>query len=276
MEQLALAHPRSVALKSFGRTIRGRDIHGLVIGNADNCAAFIGLVHPGESGPELIIPAVERILQNDGELLKHAGLAILPAVSIDQRERLVQGHPGYLRTNYNGVDLNRNFPGEWEVEYTYGLVTSDPDGITYRGAGPGSEPETQAMMAFLEQTKPRCVLSFHYLASLCGPCFLTTRFAKEDITFKERCLSYVTAYTRGFYGTGDIPVQLHFACSAGSMTSWLYREKGIPGFDLESDSDRINLARNDLTTIELLDEYTDRHYGGMVELLQLLGKAGVH
>lgn len=271
IEQLARKYPQLVTLKSFGRTIRGRDIRGLLIGNQENCAAFVGLIHPGESGPELIIPAVERIMQNDSELLAHVGLAILPSVAIDQRQRLVHGHPGYLRTNFNGVDINRNFPGDWEIEYTYGLVTTDPDAITYRGAEPASEPETRSVVSFMEQTKPRCVFSFHCLASICGPTFIATKYGRDDHHFRERLLPYVSAYTRGFYGVDDKPLKVHYDCSAGSLPNWLYKEMGIPCFDLEWDGEqKSKISHTDNTTIELLEEYADRHYRAMSELLRTM------
>jgi predicted deacylase len=52
------------------------------------------------------------------------------------------------RYNVRGVDLNRNFPGTWARQYR-------------TGRGPGSEPETRAMMRFIRKLQPTGVLSFH-------------------------------------------------------------------------------------------------------------------
>lgn len=270
MEQLANQHPDWIQPEIFGHTIRGRNIRGLWIGNKQPQIAFIGLIHPGESGPELIIPAIERLVNEHGELLQQVGLAILPAVNIDQRERLVQGHPGYLRTNFNGVDVNRNFPAEWEtIEYAYGLITSDPDGITYRGQRPGSEPETRAVMDFVRKTKPRCVFSFHSLASICGPTFLTTRFAKEDVEYERQVQPFVEAYTQGFYERQDVETHVRYSSSAGGLATWLYRELGIPGFDLEWDGrEESKVSHTDRTTRELLHDYQNRHYRAILKILK--------
>ncbi|TMV43842.1 hypothetical protein FE783_34315 [Paenibacillus mesophilus] len=272
MERLSAMYPQLVTLKSFGRSVRGADIRGLLVGNAARRAAFIGLIHPGESGPELIIPAVERLLRDNGDELAHAGLAILPAVSTDERERLVHGHPGYLRTNGSGVDINRNFPAEWEeTDYSYGLDTSDPDAITYRGPRPCSEPETRAVISFIHEAKPRCVFSFHCLASICGPAFFASKYARNDQAFSERSLPLLAAYTKGFYGLEDRPVRMSYACSSGSLPAWLYKELDVPGFDLEWEGEeRSRITHTDKTTRELLRDYQDRHYQGMLSVLREL------
>jgi len=270
MQILAETYPQKVQLREFGRTIRGNSIAGLVAGNPQNLIAFIGAIHPGESGPELIVPALERILQQHSELLEKIGVAILPSVCIDQREKMVQGNPWYLRKNFNQVDLNRNFPSEWEtVEYTYGLITSDPDAATYRGASPCSEPETCAVMNFIEATKPLCVFSYHCLAGICGPSFFTAKSAAEDMEFKERCEKFAAPFQNGFYGNTEKQTSMKFACTAGSLASWLYHEGKIPGFDLEWDGDeKSKISHTDNVTRELMAEYQHRHYQALLRLLQ--------
>ena len=51
------------------------------------------------------------------------------------------GSAASTRHNANGVDLNRNFPYRWQPQ----------DGVYESGAGPASEPETQAMQRFIER-----------------------------------------------------------------------------------------------------------------------------
>jgi hypothetical protein len=270
MQTLADAYPQKVTLRNYGQTIRGNSIQGLTAGNPNCVIALIGAIHPGESGPELIVPAVERILQEHPELLEKTGVAILPSVCIDQREKMVQGNPWYLRKNFNEVDLNRNFPANWEnTEYTYGLITADPDAATYRGPAPCSEPETRAIITFIEETKPLCVFSFHCLASICGPCFLTTKYGADDADFRKRCEQFALPYAQGFYGGVPKELALKFACTAGSLNSWLYQEYKIPGFDLEWDGEeKSKISHTDNTTRALLAEYQDRHYQALLRVLQ--------
>ena len=62
----------------------------------------------------------------------------------------------------NGVDLNRNFPALWEAEWDrpgcwdYMTLTS--------GSGPGSEPETQALMCFLLSRHVDALINYHSAA----------------------------------------------------------------------------------------------------------------
>lgn len=272
LQRLADVYPQLVRLREFGQTVRRRAIPGVVAGNPQRVVAFVGNVHPGESGPELMIPALERVVEEHAGLLAKTGVALLPSVCIDQREKMAHGTPWYLRKNFNEVDLNRNFPTHWEdTEYTYGLVTSEPDAATYRGPAPASEPETRAVMQFIEAVQPLCVFSCHCLASICGPCFLTARIAQDDVEFKELCARFIAPYTEGFYGHAVSELQLKFGCTAGSLPTWLYHTKNIPGFDLEWEGEeRSRIAHTDNTTRELLTEFQDRHYRAMVQMLRQL------
>lgn len=45
-----------------------------------------------------------------------------------------------------GVDINRNYPYQWEK-------SNRPSGQTFSGKGPGSEPETQALLKVMEEHK---------------------------------------------------------------------------------------------------------------------------
>jgi murein peptide amidase A len=64
------------------------------------------------------------------------------------------GQAGRKRSNDNGVDLNRNFPHEW------GPI-GVPGDSQYAGTGPASEPETQAMVNFMEQLRPDITIWYH-------------------------------------------------------------------------------------------------------------------
>jgi len=63
-----------------------------------------------------------------------------------------------------GVDLNRNWPYMWG----YDDVGSSPEpfDITYRGQSPGSEPETQALMDFINSHEFASVMNYHSYSNL--------------------------------------------------------------------------------------------------------------
>ena len=66
------------------------------------------------------------------------------------------------RDNDHDVDLNRNFPVNWKAEWNrdgcrdYALTTG--------GSGPGSEPETRAVMNFLSTHRVKALISYHSAA----------------------------------------------------------------------------------------------------------------
>ena len=65
-----------------------------------------------------------------------------------------------LHSPAEGVDLNRNYPFQWNASKDRGSK-SDPESAYYRGEQPASEPETQALMSLAKQEHFVASLSFH-------------------------------------------------------------------------------------------------------------------
>lgn len=68
------------------------------------------------------------------------------------------------RGNVRGIDLNRNFPtSNWRPDPVfYKSRANDARDIALSpGPSPASEPETQALIALIDQLKPRAVVSLH-------------------------------------------------------------------------------------------------------------------
>ena len=271
LEALADAAPELVRLTACGTTGAGRSIPRVQVGTGRRVLGLVGMIHGGESGPELIIPALERLSREATSLLRKTAIVAVPVVNIDAREQMVQGVPWYLRTTPQGVDLNRNFPAGWEnVEYGYGLDSSDPDSVTYRGPLAGSTPETQAVMSAFVETRPYAVLSFHWLASICEMPGFAARAGTDDADYMERCRHIMQAYAGGLYpGRSYRKGWCSFQTTAGSLPTWFYEQGGIPAFDLEGGtSPEAKPGLTDRTDPDLLEDFQERHRRAIEKVLQ--------
>ena len=271
---LAEAHPDTVTVDAIGQTVRGEKLRAIRIGKADRRIALVGALHAGESGPELMLPAFERILTRHKDLLTKVSIVAVAAVNLDERRRLAEGLPWYLRTNANGVDLNRNYPADWDtVDYGYGLISSDPDSMTYRGPAPAGEPETRAVMDLLCGEPIEAVFSFHCLASICGSHLLGPKAAAKDQDYMAKCLDLATAFCLGMDPTAPAAGVFRFGTCSGSLPAWCYRRLKIPAFDIEissRESEALAKCRVDRTDRPLLEEYQNRHTAGLVAVLEVM------
>jgi len=272
IEKIKRDFPDLVSAGFCGETCRKRKIPYLVVGKGKPILGLVGTVHAGESGPELIIPAIAGILKNKPELLEKAAIVAIPSLNIDSREQMVEGIPWYIRKNDVGVDLNRNFPAGWDqVSCNYGLDSSDPNSSTYRGAYPSSEPEVLAVMNFFSKYKPRVVFSFHFLAGICGLPGLVAQGADKSIAFKKQCQNLIGLYGKGLYPEQNYADNwLLFACSSGSLSRWFWEEFDIPCFDLEMgaiDKKGWEQCRWDRTDRTLLKDYQKRHQRAIENVL---------
>ena len=114
----------------------------------------IGVIHGNEdAGVQIVDELRERAQAGDGP----DGIELWLVESMNP-----DGQAAQDRHNANQVDLNRNFPLRW------GPIGSPGDG-QYAGTGPASEPETQAMVAFVSQLRPDIAVWYHQDANLIIP-----------------------------------------------------------------------------------------------------------
>ncbi|MGW4030820.1 M14 family zinc carboxypeptidase [Streptomyces sp. NPDC004838] len=84
----------------------------------------------------------------------------------------------------DGVDLNRNFSYKWG--YDNEGSSPDPFDETYRGAGPGSEPETKAIDAFQKRIGFEYGINYHSAAELIlyGVGWQVATSTPDDVMYK--------------------------------------------------------------------------------------------
>lgn len=278
LKQLAadMTHGQAVELSHCGVTGAGQPIPQLKIGTRGPRLVLVGLIHPGEAGPELIVPALAQILAIEPNLFDRVQVLALPSVNMDARQVQAEGVPWYLRRTLTGIDLNRNFPADWETPALgYGLDSRDPDAMTYRGPAAGCAPETQAVMAALQASPPDVLLSYHALASLCSLPAVYPRATAAADDYDHRCRRCIEAFASGCFP--DQRYDEKWAkpgTSSGSLPRWVHEQFNAPAFDLEMggpDPEEVVLAQADLTDRPLLHRYQQMHANGLRAMLRMMG-----
>lgn len=271
IDLLQKKYPAMVKVSQIGQTSLKRPYMALKVGHGKKCIAMVGAVHAGEAGPEMIMYILDKLLENNQDLLKKVSIVAIPSANPDMRDRLAKGNPWYLRRNTNMVDINRNFPANWtNVETTYGYSTDDPQSNTYRGMYPESESETAAIISFIKSHKPKLLFSYHCLASIAGETLAGSKEALQNKSFVERSDNYA----RMFWDAQDYrdPKQekVIYMCTAGSIPTWGYMALDMPAYDIEAPFDAVDLAKCklDQTDKELLKKYQDKHLKGIIALLK--------
>jgi len=120
---------------------------------------YVDGVHHGNEGmsAEAAFLFLQDVLERSATeptYLEGKRLVVTPVMNAD----------GYLedcRNNWNGVDLNRNYPYMWGMYGTSDTRGSCPASGTYRGPSEGSEAETQANMEMMREMNLYVYFSGH-------------------------------------------------------------------------------------------------------------------
>ncbi|MBV70380.1 MAG: hypothetical protein CMH52_03440 [Myxococcales bacterium] len=151
-----------MVLHAIGQSVEGRPIYAVQIKGTSEPRGAV-LVCANIHGVEFIAVEVALgLLQRAAEgcsrlkmLLETVDIWVIPTLNPDAYDRTWQQHGrgvlAELRTNANGVDLNRNFPRPSDAKTTWltfggwRLGSEDPANPFYRGASALSEPETRTL-----------------------------------------------------------------------------------------------------------------------------------
>ena len=195
----ARAARASIAARTVlvGHSVQGRAIVAHVLGSpaAKRRILLVGCIHGNECAGRAILAALEREPVRAG-----AQLWLVPSMNPD-------GEAADTRQNADGVDLNRNFPYEWQ-----------PGGgpTYYAGPRPSSEPETRAAMRLIERVKPTVTIWYHQhedLVDMAGGDRGVARRYAELSGLRATCLPFLpgtaTAWSNhGLPGTTAFVVEL--------------------------------------------------------------------
>ncbi|MER5996635.1 M14 family metallopeptidase [Streptomyces viridosporus] len=185
-------HPDLTKVVSIGRTIRGQDILALKLtrkaGKTKDGSKPAVLYMSNQHAREWITPEMTRRLMHHYLDNYRTDRRVKKIVDTTELWFVLSANPdGYDHTfasdanrlwrknlrdvngdgvigTGDGVDLNRNFPYKWG--YDDEGSSPRPAGQTYRGASPGSEPETRAIDAFQKRIGFTYGINYHSAAEL--------------------------------------------------------------------------------------------------------------
>jgi carboxypeptidase T len=235
---------------SIGKSLNGRELMAIRLNttargmepSSKPGIVFLGTHHAREHlSTEVPFLLVKHLIENRSKpevakLLATRDVYFIPLVNPDGAEYDIDGdiyhmHRKNMRGNANGsigVDLNRNYGFHWGE----GGASPSPNSDTYRGPAPFSEPESQAVKAFVESRKNlKILLSYHTYSELIlypwGHSYNPLPDAKALSAYKA--MAQKMASWTGY--TPQQSSQLYIA--SGDTTDWAWGELGIFSFTFE-------------------------------------------
>lgn len=145
----------------IGYSVKGRALEVYTFGDGEQARMIVAGIHGGDEWNTITLAnqLIKNVDQNPDIIPENVTLYILPNLNPDGEAR---AHNKHGRVNHNGVDLNRNFPVNWKIDWERsGCWNSLP---TSSGTGPGSEAETQALMNFIDSHNIQVLISYHSAA----------------------------------------------------------------------------------------------------------------
>jgi protein MpaA len=112
-----------------------------VLGSGTDVVLILATIHGNEWAGTPLCQALVSKLRFDVRTMENKKVVVIPVANPD-------GYAAKRRTNFRGVDINRNFPTSNRVD-------------TPRNGAALSEPESQAIMNVLGEFRPRRIVSIH-------------------------------------------------------------------------------------------------------------------
>ena len=226
------------SLKAFpiGKSVLGREITALCIGNPRGAVLFAGGIH----GLEWLTTSLmlrfchefTHALENGGHVseinvgraMRNRSLVIIPCLNPDGVEIALNDDSGTWQANANGVDLNHNFDAGWkllrEMEQEHGICGPGP--TRYGGPHPNSEPETRAAVTFCMTWRPRSLYTFHSQGEE-----IYYHYGKNTPN-RSRIIAHILAASSGYTATHPTGLASH-----GGFKDWFIEKFCRPGFTIE-------------------------------------------
>lgn len=246
-------------IEKIGDSIQKRRIDSIRIGTGENEVMYSGAIHANEWITSLILMKfVEDFCEsyiNNREIFGHSAKAIfenssiyiVPMINPDGIE-LVNGNvkvgteeynhykriadsfpnirfPDGWKANYNGVDLNLQFPADWEkarqIKFAQGY--NKPAPRDFVGFGPLTEPESLAVYNYTLRHNFRLILAYHTQGEVIY--WKYADYLPKDSEEIGRIFEKVSGYS--------LEVTPPESASAG-YKDWFIKQYNRPGYTIEA------------------------------------------
>ena len=249
-------YDKYINLSVIGHTVDGRGIYDVTVGkpNTDNQILILGEMHAreyitsqtvmrllcktidgirGYDGQYHGIP-VKKLLDNvcihfipisnpDGMAISQFGIDGINNAGIRKNITNMNNPEGYekWKANANGVDLNRNFDAGW----TEFVGADKPSSERYKGAYPGCEAESAALIELTKKYHIKRSISYHTCGAL-----IYWYYKQEGIVLEEsRKFAQRIADETGYPLDTD-----YTAVDAAGFKDWAVYKMGIPSITIET------------------------------------------
>jgi carboxypeptidase T len=251
LRRLAEEHPEIAELHEIGRSVEGRPLWALRLGerrDSSRKVAFLGCHHAREwLAVEVPYLLAEHLLENSSSdpvqrWLQQGEVWVAPMVNPDGHEytridyRLWRKNRRPNRDGSVGVDPNRNYGYMWG---SLDINTSShvPSDQTYVGPRAFSEPEVRAVRDLVARERFSGVLSYHsYSQLILYPWGYTSEPIEDQNDFAEhRDLAQdMEQLIRKVHGKTYVAQQSsELYPTAGDTTDWTYGEYDAVSFTIE-------------------------------------------
>ena len=251
LRRLAEEHPEIAELHEIGRSVEGRPLWALRIGERRGSArrvAFLGCHHAREwISVEIPFRLAEHLLENSSSdpvqgWLQQGEVWVAPMVNPDGHEytrtqnRLWRKNRRRNPGGSIGVDPNRNYGYMWG---TLDISTSSrvPSDETYIGPRAFSEPEVRAVRDLVARERFGGVLSYHsYSQLILFPWGYTVEPIEDEADHSEmrglaELMERLIREVHGETYTAQQASQLYL--TAGDTSDWTYGVYGVPSITIE-------------------------------------------
>lgn len=171
----------------------------------------------------------------DGVTISQYGYKKISDKKLRKRVKKLK-HNEEWKANARGVNLNDNFPAGFRKG-----KHRKPDYMRYSGKKAGSEKETKALMAFINQVNPQAVMNLHSTGSI-----VYWDFNVEDKLHKQ--LEEMADKIHSFTQYTLMP-KSSSTDAAGGFADWLVYKKGIVSVTVETGTSVCPLPHKEYKTI---------------------------